>query len=98
MSMPFTIPRFAGSTLEPSSEPIIIYPEHMLRKETEFHTQVMIVPTRCTPPLNRRNKPAHIIIPPYERVSLQDDDTYSPWSYDSTTNSTSDQESFPPFP
>ncbi|KAI9320396.1 hypothetical protein BX666DRAFT_1907612 [Dichotomocladium elegans] len=91
MSVPFILPRFSGSTLEPSTEPIVIYPGNMLRKDpvgfngfVAAPTNIAIEPTRPTPPLKRKNKPAFITIPPAPTFAPldQNEDAFSPWSFE----------------
>ncbi|KAI9315533.1 hypothetical protein BX666DRAFT_315279 [Dichotomocladium elegans] len=82
----FTIKRFSGSTLEPSTEPIILYPEYVYQRDPRSHLTVPIIPTRCTPPLKRLNKPMSIRIPSYNHdlfASPGDSHNgFSAWSYE----------------
>lgn len=83
-SSPLVLPRFSGSTLEPTSEPIVIYPEHIHQK-SPIVTMEPVEPTRRTPSLQRRGKPTFIHIPTVCKAFVQkepEDDDYSPWSYD----------------
>ncbi|KAG1446542.1 hypothetical protein G6F56_009536 [Rhizopus delemar] len=88
-SSPVILTRFAGSTLEPSSEPIILYESHYYESKRPAH--ILIIPTRCTPPLKRNNKPLPIIIPDFTFDNKHiDDDEFSAWSYEEDTSTTSD--------
>ncbi|KAG2185878.1 hypothetical protein INT43_002316 [Umbelopsis isabellina] len=73
--------RFAGSTLEPSSEPIILYSDHV---KSDYKGPLRGV---VTSPLKRSHKPPPIYIPnyiPYLNTSgsstANADGSYSPWS------------------
>lgn len=94
MSSPIILTRFTGSTLEPSSEPIILYESHLYHNK--LPDRIQIVPTRCTPPLKRDNKPPPIIIPEFKFDDKYiDDNEFSAWSYeeeddDTATTTTSD--------
>ncbi|KAI9275393.1 hypothetical protein BY458DRAFT_507324 [Sporodiniella umbellata] len=81
---PIVLTRFAGSTLEPSTEPIFLYESQYYQSKRSPH--MLIVPTRCTPPLNRENKPEPITIPDFIFDNKYiDDDEFSAWSYDDDT-------------
>lgn len=86
MSTPLVLPRFPGSTLEPTTEPIVLYPEHIHQKSPiVMEQQQPVVPTRRTPSLQRKGKPTFIHIPTICKDFVQkepEDDDYSPWSYD----------------
>jgi hypothetical protein len=73
--------RFAGSTLEPSSEPIILYSDHV---KSDYKGPLRGV---VTSPLKRSHKPPPIHIPhhnPYLHSTgsstAHASSTYSPWS------------------
>ncbi|KAG0164062.1 hypothetical protein DFQ28_010818 [Apophysomyces sp. BC1034] len=60
------LPRFSGSTLEPSTQPIVIHPHETYASSlqtTEDKEILKVEPTRCTKPLRRQHKPAYIAIP-----------------------------------
>ncbi|ORZ03986.1 hypothetical protein BCR43DRAFT_484314 [Syncephalastrum racemosum] len=77
---PLVLPRFSGSTLEPRTEPVVIYPPHMLQKEPLGCAPNTIQPTRPTESLKRKNKPTFIDIPPRDFVTPSYNEDYSPWS------------------
>lgn len=66
MTLSFALPRFSGSTLEPSSEPIMLYEPKYYEKGAGRAMHIKIIPTRPTSPLQRDYKPPHIIIPAYK--------------------------------
>ncbi|KAH8557034.1 hypothetical protein BGW37DRAFT_475282 [Umbelopsis sp. PMI_123] len=74
----FTLQRFPGSTLEPSSEPIILYSDHV---KSSYQGPLRGV---ITSPLKRSHKPPPIRIPEFNPSLLYHpdmyDDAYSPWS------------------
>ncbi|EIE91458.1 hypothetical protein G6F46_009954 [Rhizopus delemar] len=87
-SSPIVITRFTGSTLEPSTEPIILYESHYY--ENKRPNQIKVIPTRCTLPLKRNNKPHPIIIPEYTfDEKYMDDNEFSAWSYEEDTATSS---------
>lgn len=83
MTLSFALPRFSGSTLEPASEPIMIYEPHYYQKGAGRATHIKLIPTRPTPALKRDFKPPHIIIPTpnFDEMYL-DDQEFSAWSYE----------------
>lgn len=89
MSTPLVLTRFSGSTLEPTSEPIVIYPDHVYQKDFHNKQPPAIEPTRRTPSLKRKGKPTFISIPPacQDFIPKEEEDTYSPWSYDEEAGS-----------
>ncbi|KAI8991598.1 hypothetical protein BDF20DRAFT_845440 [Mycotypha africana] len=81
--MAFELVRFSGSTLEPSSEPIMLYEPHFYEKGAGRSLHIELVPTRPTPPLNRKDKPPPIIIPQFnaeDPLLCRNEDDYSAWS------------------
>lgn len=89
MTLNFIIPRFSGSTLEPSSEPIVLYESQYYEKDAGRALHIQLIPTRSTPPLKRAFKPPHIIIPEPDFDSMRiDNEEFSPWSYESADAST----------
>lgn len=81
MTLSFALPRFSGSTLEPSSEPIMLYDPKYYEKGAGRAMHIKIIPTRPTLSLKRDSKPPHIIIPTpnFDEVYL-DHEEFSPWS------------------
>ncbi|CAO3632483.1 unnamed protein product [Mucor hiemalis] len=88
MTLSFALPRFSGSTLEPSSEPIMLYESHYYQKGAGRALHIQLIPTRPTPPLKRDFKPPHITIPPpkFDEMYL-DDDNFSAWSFEEENDS-----------
>jgi hypothetical protein len=83
MTLSFALPRFSGSTLEPVSEPIMIYEPQYYQKGAGRALHIKLIPTRPTPPLKRDSKPPHIIIPnPNFDDMYLDDEQFSAWSYE----------------
>ncbi|KAI9248860.1 hypothetical protein BDA99DRAFT_227036 [Phascolomyces articulosus] len=90
MAAPFILPRLSGSTLEPTVDPVVMYPPHIHQKEplafdksAHLKTAVIRLPTGS---LQRKGKPTFIHIPaqckefiPKESSQM---DNFSPWSYD----------------
>jgi hypothetical protein len=88
MATPFVLPRFSGSTLEPSTEPIMLYEPQYYEKGRGRATHIQLIPTRPTPPLRRANKPTYIIIPePNFDDMYTDDGQFSAWSYEENDSS-----------
>ncbi|KAI8063352.1 uncharacterized protein B0P05DRAFT_555551 [Gilbertella persicaria] len=83
MTFSFALPRFSGSTLEPQSEPIMLYEPQYYQKGAGRAMHLQLVPTRPTPPLKRALKPPHIVIPPpnFDHMYI-DDQVFSAWSYE----------------
>ncbi|KAI8993189.1 hypothetical protein BDB01DRAFT_705099, partial [Pilobolus umbonatus] len=77
---PFTLRRFSGSTLEPSSQPVVLYDPRYYQKDAG-RMIVKLKPTRRTPPLKRAHKPSAIVIPAfnYNQRNLNTD-LFSAWS------------------
>ncbi|KAI8367656.1 uncharacterized protein BYT42DRAFT_483392, partial [Radiomyces spectabilis] len=81
--VPIVLPRFSGSTLEPTVEPLVIYPQQHEHKPLPSNDPLQ--PTRRTQSLKRKNKPTLITIPTVckEFVPQEpDNEDYSPWSYE----------------
>ncbi|KAI9347860.1 hypothetical protein BD770DRAFT_395476 [Pilaira anomala] len=88
MVLSFALPRYSGSTLEPSSEPIMLYEPQYYLKGAGRATDMKLIPTRPTPPLKRNSKPPHITIPkPTFDQKYIDDDQFSAWSYEEDNSS-----------
>ncbi|EPB90945.1 hypothetical protein HMPREF1544_02199 [Mucor circinelloides 1006PhL] len=79
----FALPRFSGSTLEPSSEPVILYESQYYEKGAGRAIHIQLVPTRPTAPLKRESKPPHIVIPApnFDEMRIEDNE-FSAWSYE----------------
>jgi hypothetical protein len=87
MTLSFALPKFSGSTLEPSSEPIMLYEPQYYQKGAGRATHIKLVPTRPTAPLKRAFKPPHIVIPkPNFDDMYLDDDEFSAWSYNESSS------------
>ncbi|KAI8139461.1 hypothetical protein BJV82DRAFT_672733 [Fennellomyces sp. T-0311] len=86
MSVPLVLPRFSGSTLEPTSEPIVMYPMHIHQKQPIlFNKPANIELTRPTSSLQRKNRPTFIHIPLQCKEFIPkepEDDDFSAWSHD----------------
>ncbi|KAI7907568.1 uncharacterized protein BX663DRAFT_4547 [Cokeromyces recurvatus] len=82
MTLSFALPKFSGSTLLPSSEPIMLYEPQYYEKHAGRAMHIQLIPTRPTPPLKRNCKPPHIIIPEpnFDDLLCLSDDYFSPWS------------------
>lgn len=80
MTLSFALTRFSGSTLEPSSEPIMLYESKYYEKGAGRALHIKIIPTRPTLPLKRNAKPPHIIIPTpkFDEVAYLDYEESSP--------------------
>lgn len=88
MVLSFALPRFSGSTLEPSSEPIMLYEPQYYLKGAGRATHIKLIPTRPTAALKRNSKPPHITIPiPTFDEMYVDDEEFSAWSYEEDNNS-----------
>ncbi|KAL9540809.1 hypothetical protein PS6_010589 [Mucor atramentarius] len=74
---------FSGSTLEPSSEPVILYESQYYEKGAGRAIHIQLVPTRPTAPLKRESKPPHIVIPApnFDEMRIEDNE-FSAWSYE----------------
>ncbi|KAI8357273.1 hypothetical protein BD560DRAFT_302569, partial [Blakeslea trispora] len=77
----FALPKYSGSTLEPQSEPIMLY-EPQYYEKNAGRTHMSLVPTRPTPPLKRAFKPPHIVIPEPKFDEMQfNHESFSAWSF-----------------
>ncbi|KAI8637141.1 hypothetical protein BD408DRAFT_322422, partial [Parasitella parasitica] len=79
----FALPRFSGSTLEPSSQPVFLYDPLYYQKGAGRATHIQLVPTRPTAPLKRTSKPPHIVIPApnFDDMRIEDGE-FSAWSFE----------------
>ncbi|KAI8391287.1 uncharacterized protein BYT42DRAFT_556323 [Radiomyces spectabilis] len=78
---PLVLPRLPGSTLEPTSEPIVIYPQNYSPDMSPETPTTLTTPTQS---LNRKNRPTFIDIPDTSKHFIQtepDEEDFSPWSY-----------------
>ncbi|OBZ85479.1 hypothetical protein A0J61_06472 [Choanephora cucurbitarum] len=98
MPYSFALPKFSGSTLEPQSEPIMLY-EPQYYEKNAGRAQMSLVPTRPTPPLKRAFKPPHIVIPEPNFGGMQSNNTsFSAWSFKDGSTSTPALWDSPSFP
>ncbi|KAI9473932.1 MAG: hypothetical protein EXX96DRAFT_488115 [Benjaminiella poitrasii] len=83
MTLSFALPKFSGSTLQPSTEPIMLYEPHYYEKNAGRAMHIRLTPTRPTPPLKRKCKPPHIVIPEPDFDDIMNhlnNEEFSPWS------------------
>ncbi|KAI9476630.1 hypothetical protein BDB00DRAFT_879578 [Zychaea mexicana] len=103
-SPPFVLPRLSGSTLEPTCEPIVMYPPHIHQKEPlVYHKPVaaaaamgrILATATPAPSLRRKNRPTFIDIPAVCKEFVfkePDHDDFSAWSYNNDDEAAAESE------
>ncbi|KAI7854107.1 hypothetical protein BDC45DRAFT_509826 [Circinella umbellata] len=93
MSPPLVLPRLSGSTLEPTVEPVVIYPQHIHQKEPLAFKQpqnINIAYTHPSASLQRKGRPTFIHIPAECKEFVPKEpnvNDFSAWSYDEEDDS-----------